>query len=246
MGGWAIIVADILVMANLAQIAGLYSFLLVGWQAAADSVLAVTIVGVVWIAVMTAICYIGIELSARTQVGLLGAEVLTLAAFVVVALVKVYSGDGLETSLHPSLSWINPFEISSFSALVSGVLLGIFIYWGWDSTVAVNEESKDPTEGPGKAAVLATVILLLIYVFVSVAAQAFAGPKELIDNADDVLSALAPRCSARRGTRSSSSRSSPRPRRPRRRRSCPPPARRCRWPTPRRCPACSARSSRST
>ena len=28
-GGWAIIVADIIVMANLAQIAGLYSFLLV-------------------------------------------------------------------------------------------------------------------------------------------------------------------------------------------------------------------------
>jgi amino acid transporter len=190
MAGWAIVVADILVMANLAQIAGLYSFLLVGWQSAADSVAAVTAVGVVWIAIMTAICYIGIELSARTQVGLLGAEVATLAVFVVVALVKVYSGHGIEASMHPSFDWINPFAISSFSALVQGVLLGIFIYWGWDSTVTVNEESQDPTEGPGKAAVLATVILLLIYVFVSIAAQAFAGPKELIDNADDVLSAL--------------------------------------------------------
>ena len=35
LGGWAIIVADVIVMANLAQIAGLYSFLLVGWQSAA-------------------------------------------------------------------------------------------------------------------------------------------------------------------------------------------------------------------
>ena len=42
MGGWAIVVADIIVMANLAQIAGLYGFLLVGWQSAADSTLAVT------------------------------------------------------------------------------------------------------------------------------------------------------------------------------------------------------------
>ena len=74
-GGWAIIVADIIVMANLAQIAGLYGFLLVGWESAADSTFAVTFVGVIWIAVMTAICVIGIELSARTQVGLLGAEV---------------------------------------------------------------------------------------------------------------------------------------------------------------------------
>ena len=92
MGGWAIIVADVIVMANLAQIAGLYGFLLVGWQSAADSTLAVTIVGVIWIVVMTAICVYGIELSARTQVGLLGAEILTLALFAVVALVKVYRG----------------------------------------------------------------------------------------------------------------------------------------------------------
>jgi amino acid transporter len=76
MGGWAIVVADIIVMANLAQIAGLYSFLLFDWQTAADSTAAVTAVGVVWIALMTAICVIGIELSARTQVGLLGAEII--------------------------------------------------------------------------------------------------------------------------------------------------------------------------
>ena len=40
LGGWAIIVADVIVMANLAQIAGLYSFLLFGWQSAAESVFA--------------------------------------------------------------------------------------------------------------------------------------------------------------------------------------------------------------
>ena len=42
---------------------------------------------------MTSICVIGIELSARTQVGLLGAEIVTLALFAVVALVKVAAGD---------------------------------------------------------------------------------------------------------------------------------------------------------
>ena len=52
-----------------------------------------TAVGVVWIAIMTAICVIGIELSARTQVGLLSAEILTLVLFAVVALVKVAAGD---------------------------------------------------------------------------------------------------------------------------------------------------------
>ena len=121
LGGWAIVVADVIVMANLAQIAGLYSFLLFGWDSAAASTAAVTGVGVVWIAVMTAICVIGIELSALTQVGLLGAEILTLALFAVVALVKVATGDAGPDSVDPSLSWINPFEINSFDALVEGV-----------------------------------------------------------------------------------------------------------------------------
>jgi amino acid transporter len=189
-GGWAIIVADIIVMANLAQIAGLYSFLLVDWQSAADSTVAVTVVGVLWIAIMTAITTIGIELSARTQVGLLGAELITLALFAVIALAKVWFGDPPDASVDPSLNWLNPFAIDSFDALVSGVLLGVFIYWGWDSTVTVNEESKDSSEGPGKAALLATVILLLIYIVVAYAAQAYGGTQQLIDNADDVLSVL--------------------------------------------------------
>jgi amino acid transporter len=190
LGGWAIVVADVIVMANLAQIAGLYSFLLFGWDSAAASTAAVTAVGVVWIAVMTAICVIGIELSARTQVGLLGAEILTLALFAVVALIKVATGDAGPDSVDPSLSWINPFEINSFDALVEGVLIAVFIYWGWDSTVTVNEESKDATEGPGKAALLATVILLAIYVIVAYAAQAYGGVQQLIDNQEDVLSVL--------------------------------------------------------
>ena len=188
MSGWAIVVADIIVMANLAQIAGLYSFLLVG--VSDPSTVAVTAVGVVWILVMTAITTIGIELSARTQVGLLGAELLTLAVFVVVALVKVATGDAPGASVDPSLGWLNPFAVDSVSAFVAGILVAVFIYWGWDSTVTVNEESEDSSEGPGRAALLATVILLLVYVLVAVAAQAFAGPKELIDNSDDVLSVL--------------------------------------------------------
>src|SRR3954447_26190911 len=113
-GGWAIIVADIIVMANLAQIAGSYTFLLFDWQSAAASTAAVTAVGVVWIALMTWICYIGIELNARTQKWLLGAEVITLALFAVWALVKVAFGDPAG-SVNPSLSWFSPFAADSSS-----------------------------------------------------------------------------------------------------------------------------------
>lgn len=187
--GWVIVITDIVVMANLAQIAGLYTFLLVGWDAAAASTVAVTAVGVVWIALMTAIVVIGIELSARTQVGLLAAEIFTLALFAIVAIVKIYAGDAPSGSIDPSLSWLNPFSLSP-SEITAGMLLAVFIYWGWDTTATVNEETENPTEAPGRATVISTLILLGIYVVVAYAAQAYAGVDALVENQEDVLSAL--------------------------------------------------------
>jgi amino acid transporter len=189
MGGWAIIIADVIVMANLAQIAGQYTFLLFRWHAAAGSLFAGTVAGVIWIVVMTYICYRGIELSARIQQVLLLLEVVTLAVFAVVALIKVYANNPPH-SLHVQFSWFNPFAISSFGALIDGVLLGLFIYWGWDSGVAVNEESEDSAEGPGKAAVLSTILLLVIYLVVSASAQAYGGVGGLSGHPDDVLGFL--------------------------------------------------------
>ena len=114
MAGWGILVTDLVVMPNLASIAGVYTFSLFGAHgiAANSSGFWVTFVGVVWIVVMTAICYIGIELSARTQVALLGAEIVILVVFAVVALVKVYGGH-VAHSVRPSFEWLNPFKIPS-------------------------------------------------------------------------------------------------------------------------------------
>ena len=91
MGGWGIIAADVIVMANLSQIAGSYSFVLVGADSLAASTFWSTVAGIVWIAIMTYICYRGIEVSVRLQYALLGVEVVTLVAFALFALVKVYS-----------------------------------------------------------------------------------------------------------------------------------------------------------
>jgi amino acid transporter len=189
LGGWAALIAQVIVIANLSQIAGEYSFLLVGADSLAANTFWVTTIGVIWIIVMSWICYVGIEASAKSQYVLLGAEIIALFAFAAVALYKVYTSNPVG-SIKPSLSWLNPFEISSFSALTSGVLVAIFIYWGWDSTVSVNEETEDATKTPGKAAILSTIILLAIYLVVAIAAQAFHGPGFLEANQLDVLAAL--------------------------------------------------------
>jgi len=204
MGGWGIIAADVIVMANLAQIAGSYSFTFVGQLGIpgvaelADSTLWSTVAGLAWIAIMTYICYRGIEISARLQYVLLSIEVVVLLVFAGFALTRVFTGTAEPYSIIPSLDWFNPFTLDFGSVIAPALLIAIFIYWGWDTAVSVNEESDDPAKTPGRAAILSTVLLLATYAVVTVAAVSFAGVgTEGIGlgaegNANDVFSAIGP------------------------------------------------------
>jgi amino acid transporter len=195
-GGWAIIASDVLVMASLAQVAGQYGFLLFNAKGIGNNPASgwVLLVGVLWIVVMTYICYRGIEISANFQKVLLAIELVMLLVLSITALVKAGSGHAPPGHLTPSLQWLNPFHIPTFSAFVGGVILMVFIYWGWDTAVAVNEETKDKHKTPGRAAILSTVILLVTYALVIMSMESFAGIKSTgnglgnLANAGDVLS----------------------------------------------------------
>ena len=71
---------------------------------------------------------------------------------------------------------MNPFGGgNSFDAVVLGLLTGVFIYWGWESTVNLNEETEDSDSTPGKAALVSTVLLLLTYLLATYAVIAYLG-----------------------------------------------------------------------
>ena len=78
LGGWGIIMADLVIMPNLAGITAQYTFLLFGLDDLADNYWAIAILGCLFILAMTWICVTGIELSARSQVLLLGTEIVVL------------------------------------------------------------------------------------------------------------------------------------------------------------------------
>ena len=169
--------ADILVMGSLAQVAGQYLFFLfqgpnssIGGNASGGWVL---LVGIFWIVAMTYICYRGIELSARFQRILLTIEVVLLMVMSVTALVKVFASSP-PGSVHPSLSWLSPSHLP-LSAFVAGIILMLFIYWGWDTALSVNEETADKSRTPGRAGIISTILLLVTYGIVIVAVQSFAG-----------------------------------------------------------------------
>jgi amino acid transporter len=198
MGGWGILAADLLVMASLAQVAGQYVFLLfnnksIGGNASSGWVL---LVGVIWIVVMTAICYVGIEISANLQKALLGIELTILLILSIWALVKVGNGTAPIGHITPSAAWFNPFDHFSATGFMSGFTFMLFIYWGWDTAVSVNEETSDSHRTPGRAAVLSTLVLLATYALVVLATQSYAGigthgiGLQNSANSNDVLNSL--------------------------------------------------------
>ena len=148
---------------------------------------------VIIIAAMTAMCVIGTELSAHFQDILIIAQVGALLLFAFVALAKVYGGTAPEGSLIPEVSWFSPFAVDNLSALVGGLLIGVFIYWGWESSVNLTEETEHSETAPGLAAVASTVILLVTYLSVGAAVVAFGGVGTAEKFADDdaILSTLA-------------------------------------------------------
>ncbi|HTU14193.1 MAG TPA: APC family permease [Solirubrobacterales bacterium] len=175
MTGWAICVTGILVVGSLADVAVFSFFDLINADSLADSTAWVTGSAVLLMIVMTGICVWGTEISANLQKVLMGLQLIPLLVFVAVALYKVFSGDGPSGSIEPGLSWFNPFAIEGSGALTGALLLGVFIYWGWESAVNLNEETEGEATKPGLAGVISTTILLITYLGVATALVAWGG-----------------------------------------------------------------------
>ena len=184
LGGWAITMTGVLVIGSLAEVGVRFGLLTVGADSLAENTWAVRVLSVLLILVMTAICVFGTEPSAHLQDALIVLQVLALVVFAVAALVKVANDTSTLDSISPELSWLNPFGEGG-AALTSGLLLGVFAYWGWESAVNLTEETEDPASAPGKAAILSTVILLGTYVSVAFAVVAYSGTAFLADNSDE-------------------------------------------------------------
>ncbi len=181
MGGWGLIAATIIVLSNLAAVAVDFFYLMLS-QVLGNPDLAdlttnlplniattlVFIAGACWIS------YRGMETTKGVQYVLVAFQLLVLGWFAVAAFIHVGNGTAFDaTAITPE--WFNPFAVGSFSAFTAGVSLSIFIYWGWDVTLTMNEETKDPEKTPGRAATVTVLVIVIIYMTIALATLSFAG-----------------------------------------------------------------------
>ncbi|WP_026549015.1 APC family permease [Arthrobacter sp. Br18] len=203
MGGWGLIAATVIVLSNLAAVAVDFFYLLLsqvtGNDALADLTLDLPVniaTTLVFIALACWVSYRGMEATKTVQYVLVTFQVVVLAWFAVAAFIHLANGTAFDAT-PISAEWFNPFAVGSFSAFAAGVSLSIFIYWGWDVTLTMNEETTNPEKTPGRAGALTIVVIMAIYLVVALATLSFAGAGEgefgagNPDNQESIFAALA-------------------------------------------------------
>ncbi|WP_047866712.1 APC family permease [Rubrobacter aplysinae] len=181
MCGWGLVLATVIVLSNLVGVAVTFFYLMLGnifgsqsIGALGDNSLVNVLTTLVFVAAATAISYRGMTATKELQYVLVGLQVVVLALFVTMAFAGGIGG-GSSLAIGFSWSWLNPFAIQSFTAFMAGLSLSIFIFWGWDTTLTVNEETTASDKTPGRAALLTILTILGIYMLVAISAQMFAG-----------------------------------------------------------------------
>jgi len=191
MGSWVPTMASLFAMTALCQVSGAYLLSALGLDDLAGDSTAVTVTGLLLLAGATVVARRGLQIATFVQYLLLGLQLVALFGFGMAA----FGRDGAAT---PSLAWLNPFAFDGAGPFAEAVLLCLFIYWGWDALITVNEEADDADRVPGRAVLVSTFVLLGTYLFTAVAAIGFAGTGDTgiglgnPDNATDVLATLAP------------------------------------------------------
>jgi len=181
--GWVQLAASVLFCVAAPLLAGSYTlqfFHSVGWisAATASEMWLTAAIAALWLAGITFITVYGVRWTANAQWVFLVIQyaVLLVASIWGIVKVAVQHPPG-STGFH--WSWLSPLSIDGYQGLAAGAVLGLFFFWGWDTAVNLNEESKGSTKTPGEACIISMFLLLFIFVLNIVAAQMLIPSKQL-------------------------------------------------------------------
>jgi amino acid transporter len=189
--GWVQVATSVIFCISAPLLAGQYTLTFAqkqGWIAdsVANSFWTATLVGAAWLIFITFICVYGIRWTVDFQWVLVIIEYVCVVGFSLGGIIKVIASHPAGSSSF-NLQWLNPFNVSGFNGLAGGVALGVFFFWGWDTSVNLNEETKNKTKTPGRAGIISMWLLLVVYVMNFVAIQMLLSPKQIANNSGDIL-----------------------------------------------------------
>jgi amino acid transporter len=183
--GWSVLIAQAVSMVSGTLPAATATLFLLA-PSYSTNVTAVSLVAATWLIIISAITIKGIKLASYVQVALTTVELALLIIIMVTALARFWD--------HPahsfSLTWFSGLQFTP-KMFATGALTAIFMYWGWDVALNLNEETRDAHLTPGVAAVVSMITLLLLFVGFSVAALLCLTDAEIAAAGTNVVQAVA-------------------------------------------------------
>lgn len=163
--GWSLLVASTVFMVSGTIPAAIATLALFS-PAHIEEPHIVTLVAAGWLLLVGGIVIKGIKLTSYFQIILTVIEVVLLAVVIIGGLLTFYS-DPVQSFHWKQLS-LGEFTPQNFA---TGALTALFFYWGWDVTVNLSEETKNAADNPGRGALTAMFIVLILFVSFMLAVQ---------------------------------------------------------------------------
>jgi len=163
--GWALLIAALVFMVTGSVPLGTATLQMVD-PALASNVVVTTAIGAAWFIAIGVVLITGIELTSKIQVVMSSIELLILFGISIAAFFHTGAG-GAVTPF--SWSWFGfNYPAGTFA---SSALVVVFLYWGWDVTCNLSEETKGhPPNAAGNGGFLSIFITIASFTAFTVAA----------------------------------------------------------------------------
>jgi amino acid transporter len=181
--GWLMIAAYVIATVSGVEVLG-PSVLAVAGSSTSSTWANIGIASAVTV-VMLIIAVVGIRITAQSQVAMAAVEYVILVGFAIAGLIAVLNHHAGTFAM--TKDWLSPTGIGGKGDAVAGFLIAVFIFTGWDGTLYVNEEVRHRRVNPGRAAVMAVLLLTVIYTLSMVGLQGVVSPSKLQANSTSAL-----------------------------------------------------------
>ncbi|MGH7709557.1 MAG: APC family permease [Vulcanimicrobiaceae bacterium] len=186
LAGWSLLVASAL-FAVPASLPAASSTLALFAPALAQNVQANALVGAGWFVAVNLLVVLNIKVTARFQQTVTAIEVLLLLALGLTVLAR-----GLA---HPvaafSWAWFAPLPSGGIGTFIGGMVVAVFLFWGWDVTANLNEETRAGGRTTGLGGIFGMAAILALFEFIQVAMQLVLTPKQIGDAGTNLIGAIA-------------------------------------------------------
>jgi amino acid transporter len=185
--GWVIIVAYILAVLSGVMAIGPY-IVQVFVSAPQGLQLIEAIAASLVIVFIVVVAYLGINVTARVQWLFVVVEYAALAILAFLALIAIFGGR--HGSVQFAWNWFAWSQVGGASGFVAAALIVVFLFSGWDTAIAVNEETTAPHVNPGNAVVVSVLFTGLLFAFMFFVLQGVVTNSDLQANGSNALAYL--------------------------------------------------------